>query len=138
MFSIRFLLLSIVFYVVIIVTITVVPVQANTRDMEYDELTGHLASTREEILSTRKLRKDFFGEKLDEFKKIINDHKNGIAPLNDNDVQFYERRIKLYENKLKELDMDKDPRFVDRLMAREAHLNENTRRRLLERATGEL
>lgn len=132
----RFLLLSIVFYVIILDTTTVV--QANTRDLEYDDLTGEVAHTREALLSTRKRQKEHYRKLLDEFKKTMDDHKNGIAPLNANDVQFNERKIKAYSKKLEQLDMDKDPRFVDRLMARESHLNENTRRRLLERATGEL
>ena len=128
MYSVRLLILCLVF----------ITVNANTREMQYDEVTGHLSSTREEVLAERTRHKKRFAEMLKDFQSKIDNHKSGVAPLSGPQVQYYEKKIKVYTHKLKELDLDKDPRFVDRLMAREVHLHEHTKRRVLERTADEL
>jgi len=84
-------------------------VQANTR-YEMDEVTGYIESTREEILSTRKLRKQQFGEKLARFEAQLEDHNSGEVLLTEMDYNRVLQKIKAYKHKLKELDLDADPR----------------------------
>mmetsp|Transcript_2787 Transcript_2787/g.6546 ORF Transcript_2787/g.6546 Transcript_2787/m.6546 type:complete len:132 (-) Transcript_2787:1384-1779(-) len=112
-----------------------VVVHANTR-YEVDEVTGHVESTREEILSTRKLRKQQFGNLLAGYEAQLADHNSGEVLLTEKQYNKVNQKIKAYKHKLKELDLDADPRFVDRIVAREAHLNEVTRARILRRSTG--
>jgi len=110
-------------------------VDANTR-YEEDEVTGYVAATREEILSTRKLRRKQFGEILARYEAELGGHESGEELLTEQRHRKVLQKIKAYKHKLEELDLDHDPRFVDRLLAREAHLNEVTRARILRRSTG--
>ena len=82
----------------------------STREMVHDELTGHISSTYEEVMSTRKLRKEQFGEKLDGFKQQLEKHNSGELLLNEHDYNRVNKKIKMYTHKLNELDLDKDPR----------------------------
>eukprot|EP00980_Cylindrotheca_fusiformis_P002854 scaffold672_cov126-Cylindrotheca_fusiformis.AAC.55 len=123
MLSFRFLL-----FVLLLST-----VGASSR-FEEDELTGHVASSREEILSTRQLRKQQFGNLLAEYQAQLDAHNSGEMLLNERDFNRISQKVKAYTHKLEELDKDADPRFVDRLIAREAHLNEVTRARILRRS----
>ncbi|CAJ1950780.1 unnamed protein product [Cylindrotheca closterium] len=110
-------------------------VHGNTR-YETDELTGHVESSREEILSTRKLRKQQFADLLAGYETQLEDHNSGETLLTEKQYNKVLHKIKAYKHKLQELDLDADPRFVDRIVAREAHLNEVTRARILRRSSG--
>jgi hypothetical protein len=46
-----------------------IPASASIRHLERDEMTGHIASTREEILATRERRKEQFGGRYEEMKQ---------------------------------------------------------------------
>lgn len=87
-------------------------VSANTRHEE-DDLTGHVASSREEILSTRKLRKKQFGDLLAGYQAQLDSHNSGEQLLNESDYNRVSQKVKAYTHKLKELDLDSDPRVSD-------------------------
>jgi peptidoglycan hydrolase CwlO-like protein len=82
---------------------------ASTR-YEEDELTGHVASTREEILSTRQLRKKQFGDMLAGHQAQLDAHNSGEQLLTEKDYNRVNQKVKSYTHKLKELDLDEDPR----------------------------
>lgn len=75
-------------------------VDASTRHLERDELTGHIGSTREEILVKRERRKGQFGGKLEELYKQMEAHTSGEVPLPPASVARLEKKIKAYEHKL--------------------------------------
>ncbi|KAL3945227.1 MAG: hypothetical protein SGBAC_000700 [Bacillariaceae sp.] len=110
-------------------------VNANSR-YEVDEVTGYIESTREEILSTRKLRKQQFADLLAGYETQLEEHNSGEVLLTEKQYNKVLQKIKAYKHKLEELGLDADPRFVDRIVAREAHLNEVTRARILRRSSG--
>jgi len=99
-------------------------------------VTGYVAVTREEILSTRKLRKQQFADLLAGYETQLEEHNSGEVLFTEKQYHKVLQKIKAYKHKLKELDLDHDPRFVDRVVAREAHLNEVTRARILRRSSG--
>lgn len=84
-------------------------VQANTR-YEVDEVTGYVESTREEILSTRKLRKKQFTDLLAGYEAQLEAHNSGEELLTEKQYQKVVGKIKAYKHKLEELDLDADPR----------------------------
>jgi peptidoglycan hydrolase CwlO-like protein len=117
----------------ILLLIVISPVSADTRRHTRDDVTGHVPSTHEEILSHRARKKEVFGEKLDEIQKKMDDHKNGINLMNKLDYERTERKIKAYKHKLEELNREFDERHSRRLIAREELLNEMTRSRMASR-----
>jgi len=108
-------------------------VAGDTRRHKRDEVTGHVPSTHEEILAQRERKKDVFGERLEEMKRKMEDHKSGKQLLTKEEYQKMERKIKAYENKMEELTRDFDERHSSRLLAREELLNEMTRARIASR-----
>ena len=108
-------------------------VAADTRRHSRDDVTGHIPSTHEEILSHRNRKKDMFSEKLEEMQTKMDHHQNGINLMNKEDYERTERKIKAYEHKLQELNREFDERHSRRLMAREELLNEMTRSRMASR-----
>ena len=75
-----------------------------------DEMTGHIASTREEILARRERRKDHFGEKFEEYKQQLDDHHSGRRLLAGGDLNYIQKKVKAYETKLKQLHKEIDDR----------------------------
>ena len=84
-------------------------VHANTR-YEMDDVTGHVDSTREEILSTRKLRKQQFADLLAGYEAQLEDHNSGEVLLTEKQYNKVLHKVKAYKHKLQELDLDADPR----------------------------
>jgi peptidoglycan hydrolase CwlO-like protein len=107
-----------------------IPASASTRHLERDELTGHIASTREELLATRERRKEQFGGRFEEMKQQMEEHTTGQRLMNENEFNRLERKMKAYERKLEHLHTEIDDRHIDRLLDREAMLNEMHRNRL--------
>lgn len=110
-----------------------VSVAADTRRHRRDEVTGHIPSTHEEILAHRERKKGHFGERLDEMKQKIENHKSGMSLLTKDEYERAQRKIKAYENKMEELNREFDERHSRRLMAREELLNEMTKARIASR-----
>lgn len=81
-----------------------------TRHLERDEVTGHVGSTREELLSRREQRKSQFGDKLDALKAQMEMHESGTVVLTEYEVQKIQKKIKAYENKLEYLNQEVDDR----------------------------
>jgi peptidoglycan hydrolase CwlO-like protein len=111
----------------------IVVVVADTRRHVRDEVTGHIPSTHEEILSTRQQHKELFSERLAEMKKKFEDHINGTKLLTRAEYQKIERKIKAYESKVEDLSREFDERHLNRVLAREEILNEMTRSRFARR-----
>ena len=105
----------------------------DTRRHRRDDMTGHIPSTHEEILSHRERRKDLFTSKLEEMKQTMDDHKTQRRLLTKDEYHKLERKIKAYENKMEELNREFDERHSSRLLAREELLNEMTRARMASR-----
>lgn len=125
-------------------------VHGSVRHLERDELTGHVGSTREEILARRERRKKEFTQKLEELREQL---KAGF------DSERLRKKIKAYEHKLEYLNKEvddrvsilkricvlnlngKDPDFlrkllqhIQRLLDREEILNDVHRERILKRS----
>ena len=120
-------------FLVLMALLFLTSVTADTRRHSRDDVTGHIPSTHEEILSHRERKKEMFGEKLLELQKKMHDHKNEINLMNKLDYERTERKIKAYQHKLEELNREFDERHSRRLMAREELLNDMTRSRMASR-----
>lgn len=84
-------------------------VHANSR-YEVDEVTGYIESTREEILSTRRLRKQQFADLLAGYETQLEEHNSGEVLLTEKQYNKVLQKIKAYKHKLEELGLDADPR----------------------------
>ena len=101
---------------------------------QQDEMTGHIPSTREEVLARRERRKSEFGGRYEEYKAQLEDHESGRRRLNDVEVGRLERKLRAYERKLDQLHEEVDERHIDRLLQREEILNEMHRGRISRRS----
>mmetsp|Transcript_99167 Transcript_99167/g.286160 ORF Transcript_99167/g.286160 Transcript_99167/m.286160 type:complete len:135 (+) Transcript_99167:278-682(+) len=111
------------------------PVHASVRHLERDDVTGHVGSTREEILAKRERRKKEFSKKLEEYKKQLDDHNSGRRRLaNAQQLERLQKKVKAYEEKLGHLNKEIDDRHIQRLLDREEMLNEVHRERILSRS----
>jgi len=109
-------------------------VAADTRRHKRDEVTGHIPSTHEEILSRREEHKDLFSSRLDGIMKKLDDHSSGVRLLTETEFHRLERKKNAYENKIEELSRQFDERHSRRIMDREELLNDMTKSRI-ERST---
>lgn len=79
--------------------------------MERDDVTGHVGSTREEILAKREIRKKDFTKKLMELKQQWADHESGEMRLREgSETERLQKKIKAYEKKLEYLNQPPDDR----------------------------
>jgi peptidoglycan hydrolase CwlO-like protein len=86
-------------------------VSASVRHLQRDEVTGHVGSTREELLAKRELRKNEFSRKLEELHQQWEDHESGRRRLKEGfETQRLQRKIKAYQNKLEHLNQEIDDR----------------------------
>jgi hypothetical protein len=83
---------------------------ASVNRLQRDEVTGHVPSTREEVLARRERRKDEFGGRFDEYKTQLDDHKSGRRRLQEADADRLQRKVKSYERKLEQLHQEFDDR----------------------------
>ena len=84
---------------------------ASVRHLERDDITGHLGSTREEILAKREHRKAEFSSRLQQLKKQWDDHVSGKVPLKEGfETERLKKKIKAYEKKLEHLNQEIDDR----------------------------
>jgi hypothetical protein len=87
------------------------PVLASVRHLERDDVTGHVGSTREELLATREMRKEDFSRKLEELKQQWADHESGKRRLSEGfETQRLLKKIKAYEKKVEHLNQQMDDR----------------------------
>ena len=112
-------------------------VAADTRLHRRDEVTGHIPSTHEEILSRREEHHDLFSSRLDEVNTELDHHSSGARQLTETEYNRLNRKKKAYENKLEELSREFDERHSRRIMDREELLNDMTKSRI-GRSRGEL
>lgn len=110
---------------------------ADTRVHRRDEVTGHIPSTHEEILSRREEHHDIFSSRLQEIARQLDLHESGERLLTENEYNRFNRKKKAFENKLEELSRVFDERHSRRIMDREELLNEMTKARI-KRTRGEL
>lgn len=111
------------------------PVTASVRHLQRDEVTGHVGSTREELLAKRELRKTEFSRKLEELHQQWEDHETGRRRLKEGfETQRLQKKIKAYENKLEHLNQEIDDRHIQRLLEREEIMNEVHRDRIQKRS----
>jgi hypothetical protein len=73
---------------------------------ERDDMTGHVPSTREEILAKREHRKEEFAGRLEDFQSQWEDHHSGRFLLKPFEVERLERKIKSYTGKLDHLNAE--------------------------------
>jgi peptidoglycan hydrolase CwlO-like protein len=86
-------------------------VSASVRHLQRDEVTGHVGSTREELLAKRELRKKEFSRKLEELHQQWEDHESGRRRLKEGfETQRLQRKIKAYQSKLEHLNQEIDDR----------------------------
>ena len=94
-----------------LIMMLVSPLSASVRHLQRDEVTGHVGSTREELLAKRELRKTEFSRKLEELHQQWEDHETGRRRLKEGfETQRLQKKIKAYENKLEHLNQEIDDR----------------------------
>ena len=117
----------------LLVTIHISLVAGDTRLHRRDEVTGHIPSTHEEIVSRREEHHDVFSTRLAEVNEKLDLHESGAQLLTETEFHRLNRKKKAYENKLEELGREFDLRHSSRLMYREELLNDMTKSRILAR-----
>ena len=132
--SILLLLFAAIIFVVVgggegVVVVVVDAVDTRTRHTR-DEVTGHVGSTHEELLSSRAEKRDIFHDRLAEMKQRIEQHNQGNELLTEQEYNKLLKKIKAYEHKVNYLDNNNDLRHLDRLLAREELMNEMHRARI--------
>lgn len=124
---------SIVFLFINLQCLTV----ADTRLHRRDEVTGHIPSTHEEIVSRREEHHEVFSSRLADVNRKLEQHSSGEQLLTEAEFNRLNRKKKAFENKLDELGREFDERHSSRMIYREELLNEMTKTRI-GRAMGEL
>lgn len=112
-------------------------VEGDTRLHRRDDLTGHIPSTHEEIVSRREEHHDLFSSRLLDVNSQLDRHNSGEQLLSEADINRLNRKKRAYENKLLELSREFDERHSRRIILREELMNDMTKARI-ERSTGEL
>lgn len=112
-------------------------VKGDTRLHRRDEVTGHIPSTHEEIVSRREEHHDHFSARLSEVNGQLDRHASGEQLLTQAEFNRLNRKKKAFENKLKELSREFDERHSRRIMLREELMNDMTKERI-GRTRGEL
>jgi len=112
-------------------------VEGDTRLHRRDEVTGHIPSTHEEIVSRREEHHDLFAARLSDVNAQLDRHASGEQLLAEAEFNRLNRKKKAFENKLKELSREFDSRHSRRIMLREELMNDMTKDRIA-RARGEL
>jgi hypothetical protein len=113
-------------------------VSADTRHHRRDDVTGHIPSTHEEIVSRRQEHSDLFTSRLDEVNIQLDSHTSGERLLTETQYYKLERKKKAYEGKLEELNREFDERHSRRVLQREEILNDRTKTRIERATNGEL
>ncbi|MGK3744775.1 MAG: hypothetical protein ACI8RD_005525 [Bacillariaceae sp.] len=113
-------------------------VSADTRHHRRDDVTGHIPSTHEEIVSRRQEHSDLFTSRLDEVNIQLDSHTSGERLLTETQYYKLERKKKAYEGKLEELNREFDERHSRRILQREEILNDRTKTRIERATNGEL
>lgn len=89
-------------------------VNGSINRLERDDITGHVGSTREEILARREQRKIEFSNKLEQLKQQWEDHVSGKKRLKEGfETERLQKKIKAYETKLDHLNQEIDDRVSD-------------------------
>ena len=104
-------------------------VAADTRHHRRDDVTGHIPSTHEEIVSRRQEHSDLFTSRLDEVNIQLDSHTSGGRLLTETEYNKLERKKKAYEGKLEELNREFDERHSKRILQREELLNDRAKTR---------
>lgn len=91
----------------------VASVNGSIRHLERDDVTGHVGSTREEVLAKRARRKQEFTKKLQELKTQMENHDSGSFLLTAYEVNRLQKKIKAYEHKLEYLNQEVDDRVSE-------------------------
>mmetsp|Transcript_26901 Transcript_26901/g.62910 ORF Transcript_26901/g.62910 Transcript_26901/m.62910 type:complete len:138 (+) Transcript_26901:115-528(+) len=110
---------------------------ADTRIHRRDEVTGHIPSTHEEIVSRREEHHDIFSSRLEEVNAQLHLHESGEKLLTEKEYHRLNRKKTAYENKVEELSRQFDERHSGRIIFREELLNDLTKARIA-RSRGEL
>ena len=98
----------------------IVSVNGSVRHLERDDITGHIGSTREEVLAKRERRKKEFSGKLEELKRQLDNHNSGKVPLKEGfETERLKKKIKAYEQKLEYLNQEVDDRVSTSLLGDE-------------------
>ena len=108
-------------------------VAGDTRLHRRDEVTGHIPSTHEEIVSRREEHHEVFSSRLDEVNMKLDNHFSGVQLLTEAEFNRLNRKKKAFESKLEELGREFDERHSRRIMDREELLNDMTKARILSR-----
>jgi hypothetical protein len=124
------LVLAIIIVVIVVSTLLIDSVLADTRRHARDEVTGYVGSTHEELLSSRAEKRDIFHERLSEMKVRMDQHMKGEKLLSETEYYKLEKKINAYEHKVDYLDKNSDLRHLDRLLIREEVMNDMHRARL--------
>jgi len=105
-------------------------VSGDTRLHRRDEVTGHIPSTHEEIVSRREEHHDVFSSRLEDVNSQLDRHASGLQMLTQAEFNRLSRKKKAYENKLQELSREFDERHSRRIMLREEMMNDMTKARI--------
>jgi hypothetical protein len=86
-------------------------VNGSVRHLDRDDITGHVGSTREEVLAQRNRRKVEFTRKLEVLKQQWEDHVSGSFPLKEGfEANRVKKKIKGLEHKIEYLTQEVDDR----------------------------
>ena len=105
-------------------------ITADTRHHRRDDVTGHIPSTHEEIISRRRDHHDLFSFRLEDVTSKLDLHSSGERLLTELEYNRLTRKRNAYETKLEELGRGFDERHSKRIMFREELLNDMTKARI--------
>mmetsp|Transcript_17043 Transcript_17043/g.42598 ORF Transcript_17043/g.42598 Transcript_17043/m.42598 type:complete len:133 (+) Transcript_17043:114-512(+) len=105
-------------------------VAADTRLHRRDDVTGHIPSTHEEIVSRREEHHDVFSTRLADVNRKLDQHSSGEQLLTEPEFNRLNRKKKAFESKLEELGREFDERHSSRIIWREELLNDMTKSRI--------
>lgn len=127
------LIIASAFYIVItllVVNFQYTLVAGDTRLHRRDEVTGHIPSTHEEIVSRREEHHDIFSSRLADISEKLDQHSSGERLLTEAEFNRLSRKKKALESKLGELGREFDERHSSRMIYREELLNDMTKTRI--------
>lgn len=88
---------------------------------------------REEVLASRRNRREQLEKMLSEMTLQVENHENGKRLLKDEERESLYKKIDVFQRKLETMQGDLDDREIERMLARERIRNERMKERLAER-----
>lgn len=88
-----------------------------------------LATTREEILASRRRRSNQLEELIQDAEQRLADHISGVRLLSDSDRAALEKKLSIYNRKFETMRGDLDDREVERILKRDMLREERLKQR---------